>query len=571
MIYFKTTRRSFKSAPTMVQAWGIGGNMLKIIGLLLVTLSLAAQARTLTKEQKLEDFRTMVSIINAGYGPLEYKMANKIVDITLLNAQMEQEITKTTTDRDFYYSMVKYIAAYRDGHFGMQVPSTATATIPVSTDLVNGQVLITKIDRTKLPEAKFPFLIGDEIVSVDGELTKDYLDRVSLYIVDGNPLSQRRKTSWTIFFRRAARMPLPTAKSVTVEIRHAASGTVEKTELTWTKAGATLDEAAPLPSPLFRPLGISSLGREGQSFDQLRNFANMDYVHPLADREFSCSGETRVEIPADATMITKEPFVSYYHKTDKGNIGYLRIPHYYPQPKAGENAVTVTLAWLDQYEFAVRELEKNTVGLIIDQDHNCGGSVWVMHKMVALFMDKPFKSMQFELLANKESVIEIGKWMESSTKNSIEMENLTTVLNLVKGTWQNGTSRLTPKTAIDGQDMFPPNAIHYTKPIVMLIDEMSGSGGDGFPALMQGHGRAKLFGQTTSGLGGHVDEYPVGLPNSRLTFRITKSLFYRPDGVAIENNGAVPDVKYVITRDDVMNGFKGYQKAYLEYLTQQLP
>ena len=96
----------------------------------------------------------------------------------------------------------------------------------------------------------------------------------------------------------------------------------------------------------------------------------------------------------------------------------------------------------------------------------------------------------------------------------------------------------------------------------MLVDEMSGSGGDAFPSLLQGYGRAKLLGTRTMGAGGHVEVQPA-LYFSQLGTRMTKSLFYRPDGVPVENNGAVPDIAYAITRDDFMYGYRDYQRFYL--------
>jgi C-terminal processing protease CtpA/Prc len=126
---------------------------------------------------------------------------------------------------------------------------------------------------------------------------------------------------------------------------------------------------------------------------------------------------------------------------------------------------------------------------------------------------------------------------------------------------------MTALTSIDGQDLIQPNAVHYTKPIVMLIDEMSGSGGDAFPSLMKGYGRAKLVGTRTMGLGGHVVAQPA-LFYSQITPEMTKSLFYRPDGVAVENNGAVPDYPYTITRNDFMYKYVDYRNFYTDKIMQ---
>jgi len=544
--------------------------MSRLLLLVVALLSAAAFARPLTKAQKLEDFHTLVASIHTSYGPLEYKIANKGIDLALLDAQTENRILNTATNAEFYYELVKYIAAYQDGHFGMSVPSDVIYKLPVAADLVDGKVLITYIDREKLPVVSFPFDLGDEIVKVDGMDIKDYLDEQVLYSPSGTELSRRRGASWSVFYRSAARMPVPKTDTLKIEVRRGTSSVIEERELGWEKEGLFIDQAMPAPL-LFTPMRVSRPVDDEYNFDMLKNNSLKGLINPEADYLFMCQGKTRIDIPADATVIMREPFVAYYHPAPKGNIGYLRIPHYAPQAGPGQNRTEVTLNWIAQYEYAIQKLEANTVGLIIDQDHNCGGSVWVVDKTISMFMDKPFKQADFEFLANKESYLAVGKWMEGTPVHSLEYEGMQKVRTLIKDTWLNGTSRLTVKTSIDGLGVFQPNAIRYTKPVVILIDEMAGSGGDMFPSMMQGLGRAKLFGRQTSGLGGHVQMYPAPLPNSQLRYSMTKSLFYRPDGVAIENNGAVPDKEYVITRNDVLYGFKEYQRAYLDYLSSLLP
>jgi C-terminal processing protease CtpA/Prc len=117
--------------------------------------------------------------------------------------------------------------------------------------------------------------------------------------------------------------------------------------------------------------------------------------------------------------------------------------------------------------------------------------------------------------------------------------------------------------------MIQPNRIHYTKPIIVLIDEMSGSGGDAFPAMMQGLGKLTL-GTRTMGAGGHVTAMP-NLDISANKVNITKSLFFRPDGEPVENNSAVANIAYQPTRDDFLYEYRNYQKRYLEELAKLIP
>ncbi len=104
--------------------------------------------------------------------------------------------------------------------------------------------------------------------------------------------------------------------------------------------------------------------------------------------------------------------------------------------------------------------------------------------------------------------------------------------------------------------------MRYTKPIVLLIDELSGSGGDAFPAIMGGIGRATLMGRRTMGAGGHV-EIAGPLYFSGQTLSLTKSMFFRPDGVPVENHGAEPSVPYAPTVNDFVNGYVDMQATYL--------
>ncbi len=82
----------------------------------------------------------------------------------------------------------------------------------------------------------------------------------------------------------------------------------------------------------------------------------------------------------------KTPLIAYYHPTKHGNIGYLRNPHYMPVNKTtGEQEFELRF---EQYKYAVKILEEQTVGLINDQDHNCGGSVGYLTNMASLFLNQ---------------------------------------------------------------------------------------------------------------------------------------------------------------------------------------
>lgn len=522
-------------------------------GLLFSTMLFGAlsAAAALTEAQKLADFHQLTSLIDAQYGPKLYKKNNLGIDLAALSAQYEEKIKKTQSNGEFYYLMVQFVASFKDGHFGISVPSEKVASLGFTTDYINGKVLIDEVDTKALPN--FNFQRGDEIVLFNKLPVEVEVNLLKPYISNGNDETITRIAAINLSLRKAAKFPLPKG-SVELGIRRGTSEIVETAVVEWKATGDALDEENPTYS---MPFSFHSYGVDYSQISIKDVMAEMK--HPLL-KSFRCSGETRIAIPKDATVLIKTPFVAYYHPTPKGNIGYLRIPHYSWSSTPGLSDEKVYA----QYLYIVSQLEKNTVGLVIDQDHNCGGSVDLVEKLAALFIPKAYPGLEFQLLASKTEYLEFKKWLSESTENTLDRDATNQTLNLILDSWKKGLY-LTPKTTFHANYPVLPGGYQYTKPIVLLADEMSGSGGDAFPALMQGHGRAKIIGNRTMGLGGHVEEIP-GLYNSGLNLRMTKSLFFRPDGVAVENNGVHPDVNYIPSRDDFVYEFKAYQKFYLNEL-----
>ncbi len=527
---------------------------MRLIALLLsFSLSLSIFARDLTTEQKLNDFNELTAMIKGGYGPLEYKKNNYGIDIEKLITKYTKLATETKNNSEFYYLIVRFVAEFNDSHFGARLPTDHRGTLGFKTDYVDNKVLIESIDRKILSKEDFAFEKGDEVISLDGVPVLKVMNQLLPNMGQGTPLTSLRKAGTLVSTRFGSLVPVIDGKTK-VTIRKGTSDFTETVELEWNLSGTPLDEFVPTANKNRFPLLTKT------NFDEISIIRDESF-----ENSFRCSGSTRTKIPEDATIIMEKPFVAYYHPTEKGNIGYLRLPHY--SPKETNPQLNAYELRFSQYEYAVSILEANTVGLIIDQDHNCGGSVSYLHKILSLFATEDYAPVQFELLANKQSYIDFKSWSSEAYKYTLDYVESQKVIELVKNTWMNTTDFLTVKTSLSGKKLMQPNQTNYTKPIIVLIDENSGSGGDAFPAMMQGIGRAKLLGTQTMGAGGHVIKLPP-LSSSQISVRMTKSLFYHPNAVAIENNGASPDINYRPTRDDFTYEYRGYQKFYLNELSK---
>jgi hypothetical protein len=511
-----------------------------------------ARGQTLTVEEKLRDLDQLVTTLSSGYGPLKYKEQELGIRLPEVRERYAEKIRQSRSNAEFYYLLSEMVSDFRDSHFGAIVPSSRNAKLGFSTDLVDGKVLIDSITRKDLPESVFPFQRGDEIVEWNGKPVLEEVSGLMRTVPAGYELTRKRRATMSLGDRPASRFRLPAQdEKVTLKVRRGTSQVIDSVELKWTVTGEGWDEGDFSPTFLAleersNPIRLDDLSLRGDDF----------YGNGSGENSYRCSGKTRIEIPKGAKILIEDPFVAYIYESGFGKVGYLRIPHYsWQNEQTGKDEYDLRFK---QYEWVISELERDTVGLIIDQDHNCGGSVDYLHRMLSLFMDKPFATTQFQFLGSKESVLEFNKWLGETDKWTLEYHALNEVFQLVKSAWKKG-DYLTGKSSIDGRAMMSPNPVHYTKPVLMLIDEMSGSGGDAFPAMMQGLGRAKLLGTRTMGAGGHVVSTPP-LQYSQISLRLTKSLFYRPDGVAVENNGATPDYPYTITRDDFIYGYRDYFK-----------
>lgn len=525
---------------------------MKLTRLLVVSIfTFSAFGQPLTLQEKQSELNQLASLVRTQYGPYDYKIQNfKLSLDALVNRYFE--LSKNATNLEFYYLLNRFVAEFKDSHFSSLLDTDHVSFLGFFTDRVGGKILIDEIDRRVLADNKFPFQRGDEVVSIGTEPAENLVKYLSQHQGMGNEEAALRMASMLVAFRPAALVPAQYGKTK-VTIRHGTSTIADTVELEWQQRGEPVFEDNPPKFAVSRPSPID--------YGDL-SVRDLYDLLPKPERSFMCAGVTRIRIPEGAVKLIEQPFVAYYHPTEKGKVGYLRIPHYSWNQKENDNQNDLRF---DQYEWAIEQLEKNTVGLIIDQDHNCGGSVELLERMVSLFASKPFKGLAFQFLATRNEYLNFKSWMTGDALKTVSGQDLSEVLNLLKVAFMSG-QRMTSKTTFHADRLIEPNRIRYSKPVLLLTDEMSGSGGDAFPAMMQGLGLAKIMGSRTMGAGGHVESRGGLLYYSGNKVRVTKSLFFHPNGTAIENNGVQPDYPYQPSRDDFLYEYRNYQKRYLDVL-----
>ena len=563
-----------------------------IAGLLFTAPFLSAQ---LTPAQRDQDFRSMAAQYAKSYAPYEWK--RQLVDFDLYNIKpWLARVAAVNNDLDFYEIMVEYVASLQDTHDAFSLPSDFVASLGFGVDIYDGKVLIDTINRNTLPLAKFPFVVADELVSVDGRPVEELLTAFAKYGTQGNPRSTRRLAASRIVTRAQSRNPhaVDVGESAQVVIRRQ-NGNLETYTMPWNKTGTPLF-AGPVPAPstgpAFTSKSVPAASMTGEAENPLQ--AEFDRVNQQIqwggvdnDNGLLNYGSRTPIFALPAGFVQRQGRVSsdfYYSGTYQAGgrtIGYLRIPNYAPP----STALAVT-----QLQTELAFFQANTDALIVDEMRNNGGSLCfgetvatnlIPYRFQATaFLIRPFwgRVSQFysqwqaaKTLGLEQWVIDTYQLLYQQVASAYkENRGLSGATSLCASTVEREPARDPRTSAI----------IAYTKPIMMLTDEFSTSTADSVPAMFQEAKRGTLFGYRTNGAGGNnisVDagKYSEGSAGMTLALQVRAtpvSVPGYPTTIIIENVGVHPDiVEDYMTKENLLTQGKPFVDAMTAAVLKMIP
>lgn len=568
------------------------------VAFLLVTMSAAtAGAQTaLTEQQRIADLDQLAGFYSKNYAPYEWK--RDVIGFDLLRLNEWLQAIHKADDLDYQEALIEYVASLNDAHDYIAFPTTFSASLPLSVDIYDGKVLIDSINRTALPVAQFPFVIGDELISIDGEPVQSVIASFRKYSIAANQRSTDRLAAAQITSRSQQIFPhLPDlGNTATLVIRLAATGAQNVYVIPWTTRGIPITSQGPVPSPGRQPFReteqIPGTGLHPGSGAPPFLFHTGDvppiddtlpsYMAPLApllnasvpqDRYavLNFGGKFPIYGPPPGFVqrlgaSSADFFLTGTFPANGLRIGLIRIPTMSPP------SVALALQQLDQ-EMAF--FNANTDGLIVDVMRNPGGSVSFVESLTQRFIPTPFQTMGFEIRATAAWLFSFASSLNAARQSNAPpqiIQNLQNNFDEVFRAFNEERGRSAPVSLnATGSLTLAPSPIAYRKPLLVLVDELSASGADMFPAVLQDNHRATLFGMRTMGAGGSV----VGFNATAYTesfFRITVSLMNRghliqtPDFPAapyVENIGVRPDIAVdYMTRTNLLTGGAGFVQAF---------
>jgi hypothetical protein len=553
----------------------------------------------LTTKQRDTDLVQLAGMFAKQYAPYEWKRDVIGFDLYRLTPWLKR--VHHADDLDFQDALVEYVASLNDAHVGISFPSNFSAAFGFTVDIYDGKVLIDSVNRVQLPAAQFPFDVGDELVALDGQPVQAVIASLRKYTAFANQRSTDRFAASLIGSRSQSLVPhaVDLGDVAVASVRLAASGAVNDYQIPWTKSGIGVESQGPVPSPrrgngrIFLPPGQGSTGDDAVGgvgpllpqmggsavagtllpsyMNSMRPLLNVavtkvpDAVRGLGARSpiFGLPAGFAVRLGTQSSHF----FFSGTYMSGGVRIGFIRIPSMQP-PNAA-----LALQQLDQ---EIAFFNANTDVLVVDVMRNPGGSVDVTEAFAQRLFPSAFRSVGFESRASAlwvESIVDAVVAAEAAGAPAEVIQNLRAIMNEIIDAYNQNRGRTAPVSLTTGSLTLAPAANAYTRPVLLLVDEMTASGGDMFAAIVQDNHRGALLGMRTMGAGGSVTNFHC-TTFTESTCAITQSLMNRgvvisgtefPPTSYIENVGVRPDIVVdFMTRANLMSAGAPFVQAFTQ-------
>ena len=568
--------------------------MIRIVILVCVLFAFSGLAGAqMTVDQKVSDFTQLAATYAKNYAPYEWKVLSQKFDLYKIKTWLDR-VKASKDDLDFMDICVEYVAALNDAHDFVQFQSDFAADLGFGVDLFDGLYLIDFINRSQLRATAYPFQNGDELVSIDGVATAKWVQDNLKYGISANPRSSARWTADLITFRPQATIPgavnLPDRATVVIKRQ---SGTVETYNIPWAKSGTPLFAVGPVPGlnvnavkkakvnvirkadedgemtepemevPL-KPTPVPSLSNlrlpENKVRPGLKAVLNLEAVPPV------------FAFPTGFTQRLGRSGFDYFssgtYTTGGSKIGYIRIPTFQPSSEG---------AAFNSFASEITYMQANTDGLIVDVIRNGGGNACYAESLLSYVIPTKFRTIGYEIRATASIVSALSGEVEFVKSIGAEpwmVRTLQALLDGVKLAYAENRGRTGPIPVCDWSlDINPAvdrngRIAAYSKPIMLVTDEMSISAAEMFAAVFQDNQRGIVYGMRTMGAGGAVHLSVEATTFSESLTNVTISLMNRknpmvtsdnPTAPYVENIGVRPDIEAdYMTRDNLLNRGKTF-------------
>jgi hypothetical protein len=583
-----------------------GKSMIRVKNILIVLLFLLFSTTwtiaddDCEKSKMIGELESIKNIFDFQYAPKAWKkeIFGWDLDEAIEKAKQQVMSTNPITVKDFQLIVRNFFRSTRDYHVNVMFISTESAFLPIEIKGANGRYFITHVNHKLLSPDEYPIQAGDEVILFDDQPIDEVVYDLQMSEFGTKNIGTDRSLTERMLTNRSgmAGHEVPRG-AVAIQIKSAETQALKTYQLIWTYKPERITNHS------LAAATKASLQKKPQGVERMKQFNKpwmTPYYKPDSNKLLkqilsgSQEDEEEEEEEDDETpfsLAAKQSFVpslgriwwsndkdywnAYIFETPKRQlVGYLRIPTYNDLEGAS----------LDELKGIIEIFEERTDALIIDQVNNPGGYVLYMYAVASLLTDQSLQTPKHRLAITHEDVF-------NAVSNIPQLENLTSdkaakkvigmdicgypvsyqfaqhwleYCRFISDQW-NKDKKFSDAYHFFGVDHINPNSkVHYTKPLLVLINELSFSCADFLPAILQDNFRATIMGTQTSGAGGCVLRNTFKSRFGIAGFSITGSIAQRTDNRHIENLGITPDISYELTEEDYQQGYQGYKSAVLD-------
>jgi hypothetical protein len=545
--------------------------------------STESAVRSLTRAEALEDFGQIASAFRGLYGALVRKEARYQFNFESKVEEFRARITLAGSEAEYRALFQEFIALFEDPHVSLSagLPNDASRSVrlPFSVMPVESTFVVYAVDAAL--GAGAPVVIGDELLSIDGAPAMQLAQGFSKYISVANPLASMhtaaaRLTGRPTYLARGIQPDAP----VVLRFR-SPDGSERDVTLAWKEGTRLLPVLAAPPhagestratgvalSETAAEVTIAELSKTGARVPFFMTALGRQSLVQAAEVKPSAEALAKFELTSeDAEQINY--FAMTYSLGEK-RVLLVRLPSY--TPPDGKKALDYLRALFDDQRDQVD-------ALVFDETHNPGGSIDFAEGIIGLLAKGPYRGYVQQMHADRKWISSFAQ-MASSVRQDDPTDPAAQVFEdqarQIDAAYSSGKplSPALPFFAVS--PMHEPDPAHWSKPALVLVDELSVSCADFVPLIVKANGFVTLFGQTTMGGGGNVERVAT-LTNSQTSLSISRGLgtVYDPTGTYpeadfIEDNGVPPNVMYSHTLADFRGGYVGYINAFNAELVRQL-
>lgn len=521
-------------------------------------------------EQMISDLESIGNVFKVHYAPVLWKKEHKQWDLHHQVELLKNNINRNNnlTVKDYHKTVRNFFRSMHDYHCSVRFHSTEFAALPFQVVGAEDRYFITDVLGTGISK-KAPLSPGDEILTFNGRpIHEVILDLQREEFGTDHPGTDRSLSTVFLTRRFASSGSSIPQGPVEITVRPIGGRRVKSVHMNW----------------YHRPEKITHYEKANVEFERgdwdrmMVTPLYMDRKDPFVASKHDLGHKEGFLPPLGKALWShdsKGSFRAYVFESKGKKVGYVRIPHYVGDEEE-----------VDEFAAIIRYFEKNTDALVIDQLNNPGGSVFYLYALASMLTQSKLETPKHLLTITPREV-------EFAVNNIPSLESITTDEEARKAMgdtisgypvtletarylhrfclfiaeeW-NARRTLTKPTFLYGVDQINPYPnTQYTKPILMLINEMDFSGGDFMPAILQDNKRAVLMGVKTAGAGGFVAKSSFPNRFGIDYFYYTASIALRVDQNPIENLGVTPEIHYALKPEDLQGEYHSFVKEILKNL-----